>query len=982
MPAIIGALRINLAMGLGQFMGDAGKAKTILNGFAGDIEKVSKRIGRVGAGLTTSITLPILAAGGAAIKMSADFESAMNRLQGASRASADQMDAMEKQARDLGPRLGAGATTAAEAMEVLAKNGLNAQQILGGATEASLLLAAATDSDLAQAADIATDAMLQFNKEAGQLGDVVDGIVGTLFASKFGIDDYRLAIGQAGGVAGKVGVSFEDLNAVLAATSSSFASGSDAGTSFKTFLTRLAPESEKAKKLIEALGLEFFDANGQLKDMGSIAEELKVKLGGLNQADLQETMTTLFGTDSMRTAIALMQQGADGIKAMRATIATGNAEEQAQARLKGFNGQLKILSASVTELAIVIGQSGLLEFVTGLVKGLTAVVQSLAATDPALLKIGVTIAGVAATIGPIALGFSAMGSGMASIIRLAAPFIAAMTGIKASTLAANASMMTLRLGLIAAGAAMATWFLDKDGSYQKFWAKRGEELGIYLAELKFGKERVAEALEKMAIDQAIEEAAAQDAQNKAAAATAEREKATADLIAQIEKLGEEAGKSSVDLDSLMSQTSVDDLRQQIDPLGVALEQMARDLAVAKGAGFNMADATKALAQRAYDAAGGYENLKTQVDRLPASMRALFDIDKQAKDLEIAKSAARLQDRVHDLQAEISNMARGPVSALQGELDGLAQQYQNNQDKLQSLLVETQKLAAESPDAAAMVGILEQAIKDLATAYTTATGHAQQLAAIEDRVANSRAAAAQQQTASEIAALKQRRGDFGLMSSKAQDMVSIENDLAAAREESILRQTELQAQFDQATIAGDIAERNRLGGILAMEQEYFDEVQNTTAAQIYAAENLQDIYSRAIDDIAGELSNMIMTWNGDLGGLVNIFRQIGQQQFLTPFLQGAVGAGGDWLKQGAGSLFSSFGGFFADGGTLSPGQWGIAGENGPERIFAGSRPLSVEPNAAGGATNVYMTVNTPNADSFRRSERQTAQGLKRKLEAGR
>ena len=52
-------------------------------------------------------------------------------------------------------------------------------------------------------------------------------------------------------VAGTSGVEIEDFLTVLAATSSSFASGSDAGTSFKTFLQRLTPESKKAAADVE-----------------------------------------------------------------------------------------------------------------------------------------------------------------------------------------------------------------------------------------------------------------------------------------------------------------------------------------------------------------------------------------------------------------------------------------------------------------------------------------------------------------------------------------------------------------------------------------------------------------------------------------------------------------------------------------------------------------------------------------------------------
>ena len=61
----------------------------------------------------------------------------------------------------------------------------------------------------------------------------------------------------------------------------------------------------------------------------------------------------------------------------------------------------------------------------------------------------------------------------------------------------------------------------------------------------------------------------------------------------------------------------------------------------------------------------------------------------------------------------------------------------------------------------------------------------------------------------------------------------------------------------------------------------------------------------------------------------------------------AGFGGSWL----GSLFS---GWFADGGVIPPGKWGIAGENGPELIYGGAGGATVVPGR--GAPSFYITQN--------------------------
>ena len=155
----------------------------------------------------------------------------------------------------LNPNLKVNATEAADAIEMLGKNGLTMAEILEGAAESTVLLANSTGADFATAANIGTDAMALFGIEAKDMGKAVDGITSVTVNSKFGINDYALALAQGGGVAASVGVTFDDFNATIAGISPLFKSGSDAGTSLKTMLLRLNPQTDKAAEAMEKLGL-------------------------------------------------------------------------------------------------------------------------------------------------------------------------------------------------------------------------------------------------------------------------------------------------------------------------------------------------------------------------------------------------------------------------------------------------------------------------------------------------------------------------------------------------------------------------------------------------------------------------------------------------------------------------------------------------------------------------------------------------------
>ncbi len=403
------------------------------------------------------------------INKASDLESKMGGIASIMGETKDAIEPLKDLILDLGmdPNLKVDATEAADAIEKLASNGLTMTQIMDGAAKSTVLLANSTGADFDTAAAVATDSMALFNIEAGNMQEAVNGITGVTVASKFDINDYRLALSQAGGVAAATGVEFDDFNASISGISNYFASGSDAGTSFKTMLLRMNPQTDEAASAMKALGLEFFDANGNMKSMAEVSMELndafakeitftntvsnltdeqaarKKKLeqtinsltgkladyqSGIagvaqsenekvvavdrlnrqlvaaqaeyaNYAAIQGTTTSttralteeekthylsvIFGTDAMRAAVAMSEQGevaytdlnvaakelgvgideltqyADGgitkFEAMLVTIGKTDAVESAKVRMDNFKGSMEILQGVIDTVALKIG---------------------------------------------------------------------------------------------------------------------------------------------------------------------------------------------------------------------------------------------------------------------------------------------------------------------------------------------------------------------------------------------------------------------------------------------------------------------------------------------------------------------------------------------------------------------------------------------------------------------------------------------------
>lgn len=405
---LIGALRVTLGLDASDFEAGTTKAQAQMRGFQREFKKSGRDLQKIGKDMSTYLTVPILGAGAAIIKTAGDFQASMIQVGINANATGKQMAAMREQALNIGKDTAKSASEAADAMNILAKTGMSAKDILAGGAKAAVDLAIATGSELDPAAAAVSDTMKQFNVTSKDLPKIINTITGAVNESKFEFADFQLGMGMAGAVASAAGVNFDDFAAALAGTSSMFASGSDAGTSFKTFLLHLQPQTAKAAALMQQYGLSFYDAQGNMKSMADIAQMLQDKLAGLSAEDRNAVMLKVFGTDGVRTAIGLMKLGSKGLEEMNARIQGTSAADQAAARMKGFNGQLEQMKGALETLAIRIADSGMLAAATSLVQTIGSWVDVLGKASPETLKWATIIAGLVAVIGPVLIVIAKM----------------------------------------------------------------------------------------------------------------------------------------------------------------------------------------------------------------------------------------------------------------------------------------------------------------------------------------------------------------------------------------------------------------------------------------------------------------------------------------------------------------------------------------------------------------------------------------------
>lgn len=332
----------------------------------------------LGAALTAGVAIP--AAGAAlglgsfissSVGLASELEAQLDGVQAVMGNTNEDIANLKTLITDLGvdPKLKVSSLEAAAAIEMLGRNGLDTQEILDGAARSTVLLSNATGGEFAQSADIMTDAMALFKIEAADTIGAVDGITSVVTNSKFSINDYALALAQGGGVAAVSGVEFADFNTTIAGIAPLFASGSDAGTSFKVFLQSLVGKSGPAKDAMMELGLitedganQFFTATGEMKSMTEISSILGDALAGLSEEEKNAALSTIFGTDAMRAAAGIAELGRDSTEGyanafeeLQAAMSETDATAAAATRMDNLAGSIEILQGIIETLKIRVG---------------------------------------------------------------------------------------------------------------------------------------------------------------------------------------------------------------------------------------------------------------------------------------------------------------------------------------------------------------------------------------------------------------------------------------------------------------------------------------------------------------------------------------------------------------------------------------------------------------------------------------------------
>jgi TP901 family phage tail tape measure protein len=282
-------------------------------------------------------------------KATANLDSRLAVVNSLVRSTGKEMSGLRQAAMTAGDGIAVSASGAADAEIELAKAGIAAADIYGGALRGALTLAAAGQADITDATTVAAAAMSEFALKGEDVPHIADLIAAGADRSLGSVTDLGYALAQAGTTAHQAGISLEDTTGALAAFAAAGLIGERGGTTLKQVLLQLEAPTDKAQALMDQFGFSLYKANGQMKTLPELAGALNKSFGDLAPKIRNNALATMFGSRAVQGANILMAQGVVGMNVWNAKVNDqGFAAYQAAQKLDSLTGDLEKFQATLS----------------------------------------------------------------------------------------------------------------------------------------------------------------------------------------------------------------------------------------------------------------------------------------------------------------------------------------------------------------------------------------------------------------------------------------------------------------------------------------------------------------------------------------------------------------------------------------------------------------------------------------------------------
>ena len=218
------------------------------------IQKFGKSVQSVGKKMSTMVTLPLLAAGGASLKMSMDFQKSMTKIQTLVGRTDQDIERMKAGIMDMSLETAKSPVELAEGLYFLESAGLsgaNAMETLETVAKGS----AAGLGEMEALSVVAAAAQNAYGEETLSASDALDKFGVMVRTGMFDAQELSNVLGRQLGLAANLGVSFDEVGALISTYTQTTGDATSASNGLSAIMMTFAKlDSEPTKKQAEALG--------------------------------------------------------------------------------------------------------------------------------------------------------------------------------------------------------------------------------------------------------------------------------------------------------------------------------------------------------------------------------------------------------------------------------------------------------------------------------------------------------------------------------------------------------------------------------------------------------------------------------------------------------------------------------------------------------------------------------------------------------
>ena len=334
-----------------------GDTRLDTSGFTKGISSMTVAAGNLISDLAKTAGTKLAGLAQSSVSVGMNFDASMSQVAATMGTTVDQIQSLTDTAKEMGSTTKFTATQAADALNYLALAGYDADKA-AGVLPSVLNLAAAGGMDLAYASNLATKAMASLGIEATKSNLDEFGNKLAVGASKAGatVSELGEAILTVGGTAANLKGGTTELVTALGKLADIGAVGAEGGTHLRNIILSLQSPTDDATKLMQKLGLQVYDAQGNMRGLNEILGDLNSAMNGMTQGQKDSIINALFNKTDLAAVNGLLAAQGEQWETLATQIdnADGAMGQMADTQLDNLQGAVTIMQSALEGLHLAI----------------------------------------------------------------------------------------------------------------------------------------------------------------------------------------------------------------------------------------------------------------------------------------------------------------------------------------------------------------------------------------------------------------------------------------------------------------------------------------------------------------------------------------------------------------------------------------------------------------------------------------------------